>query len=237
MRTQWHPLFAKLLRPLVESHYQVDTNVPVGDAPRGADLLLLRRASAALPFRGPWRWLNECNVLKFKGPSVSPRVADFDLLVELGLGIHRRLNERRRKGRQPEVGRDGISFWYLARQLGRRFLTEARQLPGGLEELDTGVWRGRVLERPVLLVSYREIPVEQDNVPRQSPAGRKKRQRSEFTLRALIDCVGVAAVMKHVSVIRVIAEVGFQRVIDEIGCHGLVAALTPEEREDLKRLL
>ena len=31
---QWHPLFAQVLRPLVEEHYDVETNFPVGDAPR-----------------------------------------------------------------------------------------------------------------------------------------------------------------------------------------------------------
>src|SRR5260370_21894127 len=30
---QWHPLFAQLLRPLVQDYYEVQTNVPVGDAP------------------------------------------------------------------------------------------------------------------------------------------------------------------------------------------------------------
>jgi hypothetical protein len=33
MKKQWHPTFAHLLRPLVESHYDVQTNVPVGDGP------------------------------------------------------------------------------------------------------------------------------------------------------------------------------------------------------------
>lgn len=33
---QWHPLFAKLLRPLVESHFDVQTDLPVGDVPRQA---------------------------------------------------------------------------------------------------------------------------------------------------------------------------------------------------------
>src|SRR5262245_50113151 len=36
---QWHPLFAQLLRSLVEDHYAVETNVPVGDLPREADIL------------------------------------------------------------------------------------------------------------------------------------------------------------------------------------------------------
>jgi hypothetical protein len=166
MSTQWHPLFAQLLRPLVESHYQVETNLPVGDAPRAADLVLLRRTAATPPpFRGLWRWLTEWNVLEFKGPSVSARVADLDLLVELGLGIHRRLNEQRRKDRRPEVERGGLSFWYLAPHLGRRFLAEARRLLGPLDELGAGVWRVRILERAVLLVSNRQVPVDRDSVP------------------------------------------------------------------------
>ena len=45
-KKQWHPVFAELLRPLVESHYQVETNVPVGNAPRQADFVLLRRTRA-----------------------------------------------------------------------------------------------------------------------------------------------------------------------------------------------
>jgi hypothetical protein len=30
---QWHPIFTYLLRPLVESYYDVQTDVPVGDLP------------------------------------------------------------------------------------------------------------------------------------------------------------------------------------------------------------
>ena len=39
-RKQWHPLFAELLRPLVQSHHEVETNVPVGDVPREVVLAL-----------------------------------------------------------------------------------------------------------------------------------------------------------------------------------------------------
>jgi hypothetical protein len=56
MAKQWHPIFAQLLPPLVESHYEVQTGLAVGDAPRTADLVLLRRSStAAPPFQGLWR--------------------------------------------------------------------------------------------------------------------------------------------------------------------------------------
>jgi hypothetical protein len=90
----------QLLRSLVEDYYELQTGVPVGDAPRLADLVLLRRHSPrALPFRGLWRFLTTWNVLEFKGPTVSVRHGDLDLLIELGLGIHRRLNEERTRQR------------------------------------------------------------------------------------------------------------------------------------------
>jgi hypothetical protein len=166
MKRQWHPIFARLLRPLVESHYEVQTGVPVGDAPRLADIVLLRRTSAGrLPFRGLWKDLTTWNVLEFKGPTVVPRPGDIDLLVELGLGIHRRLNEQRVKDRQAPLGPDEVSFWYLANRLGRRFLAEARDTLGAVEEHGPGVWRCKALRRLVFLVSGTQVPVERDSLP------------------------------------------------------------------------
>jgi hypothetical protein len=163
---QWHPLFAELLRPLVENYYEVRTNIPVGDLPRAADLALLRRTSStAPPFRGLWRWLTPWNVLEFKGPSVSARLNDLDSLIELGLGIHRHLNEERHKQRQRRVGRADVTFWYLANHVGRRFLRGAGELLGEGEELGRGVWRWRLAGRSLILVSNRDVPVERDTVP------------------------------------------------------------------------
>jgi hypothetical protein len=163
---QWHPLFAQLLRPLLEDYYEVQTNVPVGDAPRLADLVLVRRTSArALPFRGLWKDLTEWNVQEFKGPTASPRRGDLDLLVELGLGIHRRLNEERAKQRQRPVDAEEVSFWYLANRLGRRYLRLAQGELGTLEPWGEGVWRCRVLRRLVYLVSGSDLPVDRDSLP------------------------------------------------------------------------
>ena len=163
---QWHPLFAQLLRPMVESYYDVQTGMPVGDAPRAADLVLLRRTTATPPpFAGLWRYLTAWNVLEFKGPTVSARVGDLDLLIELGLGIERRLGDERRKQREATVARGEVSFWYLANHLGRRFLRDARKVLGDLTELGPGLWRTTVLERPLLLVSNSDLPVEHDTIP------------------------------------------------------------------------
>lgn len=114
-KIQWHPLFAHLLRPRVERYYEVQTNLAVGDVPRQADLVLLRRrGTGPAPFTGLWRLLTAWNVLEFKGPTVAARPQDLLLLIELGLGIARRLNAKRRR---PLV-EGQISFWYLANQLG-----------------------------------------------------------------------------------------------------------------------
>src|SRR5260370_41236767 len=101
-KTQWHPLLGRLLRPCVEQYYELQLGVPVGDLPRQADLVLLRRTgTGTLPFQGLWRYLTTWSILEFKGPTVTPRRRDLNLLIELGLGIDRRLNtERVRQGQR-----------------------------------------------------------------------------------------------------------------------------------------
>jgi hypothetical protein len=132
---QWHPIFAQLLRPIVEDYFDVRTTVPVGDAPREADFLLVRRTRrGTLPFTGLWRWLTLWNVLEFKGPTVSPRRGDLELLIELGLGIGRRLRQE-----SIAAGRAGptaaqVSFWYLANRLSRPILEEARRHLSGWQQ-------------------------------------------------------------------------------------------------------
>jgi hypothetical protein len=164
--TQWHPIFAQLLRPAVENYYDVQTTVPVGDAPREADFVLLRRTGRiAPPFRGLWRHLTTWNILEFKGPTVSPRPGDIELLAELGLGIDRRLRNRREYAGQQKVPPHEVSFWYLINRLGRRFLTEAQRKLGPLVSLGPGLWRCRLLGRLVLLVSSVDLPVEEDSLP------------------------------------------------------------------------
>src|ERR1700722_4155412 len=129
--TQWHPIFAQLLRPAVEAYYDVQTTVPVGDAPREADFVLLRRtASGTMPFRGLWRYLTVWNILEFKGPSVVPRRWDADLLVELGLGIDRRMRTAGPMQKRNPVRRAEVSFWYVANRLGRRFMQDATEALG-----------------------------------------------------------------------------------------------------------
>jgi hypothetical protein len=165
-KKQWHPVFAELLRPVVESHYDVRTNVPVGDAPREADFVLLRRTRAGrLPAGGLWRDLALWNVLEYKGPTVSPRDEHLDALVEVGLGIRRRLNEEGANEGRPALKPSEVSFWYLAHRLGGRLLRGWRERLPGLREHGPGVWRCDVLGHPVFLISGRALPVEEASLP------------------------------------------------------------------------
>lgn len=159
---QWHPHFAKLLRPLLEGYFDVQVNVPVGDVPREADLVLVRRtATGKLPFHGLWKYLTAWNVLEYKGPTVSARIGDLDLLIELGLGIHRRLREKSKRPVPTEV----VSFWYLSHHLGQRFLHHAKSALVSLEAVSPGIWRCRILRRLLFLVSGADLPVEPDSLP------------------------------------------------------------------------
>jgi hypothetical protein len=162
---QWHPIFAQLLRPAVEAYYEVETTFPVGDKPREADFVLLRRMTGPPPpFRGLWRNLTPWNVLEFKGPTVSPRRGHLESLIELGLGIDRQLRTRRAAGQRRPAPHE-MSFWYLANHLGRRFMHEAARLLSNLELVSAGLWRSEVLGRLVFLVSSIDLPVEEDSLP------------------------------------------------------------------------
>ncbi len=166
-KSQWHPAFVEMLRPVVASHFDVQPDLPVGDKPREADIVLLRRKRRGrLPFTGLWKDLTAWNVLEFKGPTVSPRDEDADDLIEVGLGIFRRLNDERRQRRKPALAPAEVSFWYLANRLGRRLLRgwEERRF-GGLRPHGQGVWRCEVMGRSVYLVSGSELPVEEDSLP------------------------------------------------------------------------
>ena len=161
---QWHPIFAQLLRPVVEAYYDVQTTVPVGDKPREADFVLLRRIlQSPPPFKGLWRHLTPWNVMEFKGRTVSPRRGDIERLIEVGLGIDRRL--RAEHGRQGQPQPEEVSFWYMASRLGPRVVADAERKLGRMEKIGGGLWRSQVWGRMVFLVSSMHLPVEEDSLP------------------------------------------------------------------------
>jgi hypothetical protein len=247
MAIQWHPLFARLLRPLLEEYYDVQTNVPVGDVPREADLVILRRTAAGhLPFRGLWQHLRPWNVMEYKGPSVSARLGHIDLLVELGLGIQRRLNSQRAKFKQSLVPPEDVCFWYMANHLGKRFRHDVVRKLGGLENIYKGVWRGRALDREVLLISGDDLPVETDSLPlhilrRDSPSDESALAKlvmsdeslwepyAEYlgsfhpgTLKELLAMARTAGKAFNLDIKPIIEVVGLKAVLDSLGVKRVV---------------
>jgi hypothetical protein len=165
MSKQWHPLFAHLLRLLLDRYYSVQTEVSVSDLPRRGDLLLLRRQTEEPPpFEGLWSHLTDWNVLEFKGPGDYPHEDDLELLVHVGTGLTVRFNEERRAAGQERLANRQVSLWYLAPSLGETFLEQAQGRTFFTYETG-GLWRGRVWGHPVWLVSGRDLPVEVDTVP------------------------------------------------------------------------
>jgi hypothetical protein len=159
-------LFAELLRPMLQKYFDVQTNVPVGDAPRAADILLLQRTgSEPTPFRGLWRHLTTWNILEFKGPTVTARARHLPLLVELGLGIFRRLNEERQRQKETLLTPEQAAFWYIARRLGKRFVSNALDQLGHLDQVEPGLWRSQILRHSVFFIDSERFASEPDSVP------------------------------------------------------------------------
>src|SRR5262249_27445511 len=143
MSTQWHPLFARTLRLLLEDYYEVNPEVPVSDLPPQADLFLVRRTGGAEPpLTGLWGPLTEWSVLEFRGPSDSTEEIVLDLLMHVGPGLNCRFNEERRGQQQEPVPNRQLSLWYLAPTLGETFLGHARARLH-LDYETGGLWRGR----------------------------------------------------------------------------------------------
>lgn len=163
---QWHPLASQLLRSMLQADFDLQTNVSVGDVPREADLVLLRRrARGPTSFRGIWTGLTTWNILEYKSPDVTPRIDDIDRLVELGLGVERRLNEERRKQHVHPAPASEVSFWLLANRLSGLLIERSCARLGSAEPWRQGVWRSVVLGRALFLVSITELEVERETVP------------------------------------------------------------------------
>src|SRR5436190_834203 len=119
MSTQWHPMFARLLRELLKDYYDIQTEVPVSDLPRKADMLIVHRHPGQQPpFEGLWSHLTDWNIFEFKGPTDAAEVDDLELLMAVGTGLTYRLNEQRRQRDETALRNSQVSMWYLAPTLG-----------------------------------------------------------------------------------------------------------------------
>ena len=251
---QWHPLFAHLLRPVLEGAYDVLTDVPVGDLPRQSDLVIILRKYLEVPiFSGMWRHLSPLNMVEIKGRTESARLRDLPLLAEVGLGIARRWRTEMRKQGQTAIPDNQVSFWYLAPWFGRRFLAGVKELVGDLEEVDAGIFRGRLLAHPLLLVRGRKVTLNRESLPIHliSESDKKSElavakvilsepawwQEYSLWLKVLypdvwkeIEAMARRAGVKGLPDFKGVAKmVGVKRFIEEFGPKRLIEELDPKE--------
>jgi hypothetical protein len=121
VKTQWHPPFVALMKLSLGDYYEVEPEVPTGEVPRQADLVLIRREGASSPFNGIWMHLREWNLFEFKGPTDAADHWDLDLLVHVGTGVAYRLNEKRREAGAERFANRQFALWYVAPSLGEAF--------------------------------------------------------------------------------------------------------------------
>jgi hypothetical protein len=165
-KTQWHPMFASLLKALLRDYYTIDPEVSVSELPRRGDLLVVRKQDGpAPPFTGLWSWLRDWNVIEFKGMTDDANAADLELLVHVGTGLTYKTNEERRGRREEPLANMQMTFWYVAGTIGQTFLRNATSYSEFIYQT-SGVWRGTAWGHPMFLVSAEGVPPEElDSLP------------------------------------------------------------------------
>jgi hypothetical protein len=132
--------------------------------------------------------LTAWNVLEFKGPTSDPRLHDPDLLIEVGLGVERRLNDEEERQQRSRQRRENVSFWYLANHVGRRFRLEVEQLLGKAPTpLGDGLWRYPCLGRCLFLVSNDMLPVDRESVPLHLVSRERKERQHDLIEQVLAE--------------------------------------------------
>jgi len=187
------------------------------------------------------------------------------LLVEVGLGISRRLNAQSEQQKRRPPPDAGVSFWYLANRLGRIFLQAAASQLGPMAALGAGVWKSAILGHPCFLVSAADLPVDEDSLPlhvlgiepleQQLTVGKFLIEEAERldvygTLFAALhpaawkELVSMARTKQesfHFDLQPLVDEMGLANIIQQLGkkklIEQIVATLTPAERRALRRRL
>ncbi len=147
---------------------------------------------------------------------------------------------------------------------GRSFLAEAPQHVPGLRQLTAGLWQVSVFSHPLFLVSTQELQVERESLPLHVLAGLADSARE--TVKTVLQAepalwpsygpwlfIHEPALWREISqmvtqqqgpspldfrpLVEYLKETGnLKRLLEDVGLEQMWAALSPEEREHLRRL-
>ena len=173
MALYWHPFLAELLRQDYGSRLIVEEEVPLGDMPLRADLLLIRRDPAvSLPF--PFDGLGPYTLVEYKSPDDT---ATYDDLVKLEIyGLLYAL-------REGIVARSDVTLWLVASRFHRQMSRPGGATLVGMQHLGSGVERGVLDGFPTAFIDLRTLPVEPATLPLLMVArGPQEQQLVEFLI-------------------------------------------------------
>jgi hypothetical protein len=171
MALYWHPFLAEMLRLSYTDRLLIREQLPLGDLPLQADLLLIRRDPAAsLPY--PLEFLGRQTLVEFKSPDDTADQAALEQLEIYGLLYVRR---------EKLARRSDLTLWLMASQVAANVSQPGRCELVGLHPVGPGVSQGTLDGFPTYLVDLQALPFSADTIPLHMVArGRQERALAEY---------------------------------------------------------
>ena len=179
MAIYWHPFLAQFLRQDYGDRLIIQEEVPLGEMPPRADLILIRRdPQVKLPF--PFSHLGETTLVEYKGPG---RRAGQEELVQLEIyGLLYQLREKR-------WDRAKLTLWLLASGFQRTISRKRGAYLRQERKVGAGVRGGRMDEFPAFLLDLTELPIERATLPLVMVSkGRQEREVVEYVIDHVAEC-------------------------------------------------
>ncbi len=156
MPVYWHPLLAQFIEQDLGQYLSVEAELPLGEMPLRADLLLRLRAGVSasqLPY--PFCFLGATTLAEYAGPEEAATEEELERLEIYGLLFrrHHRLATRAE-----------LTLWLIA----SRFAADISNPEGAYLESPTelGAVRRGMLDRfPVFLVELEQLPLSEATLP------------------------------------------------------------------------
>ncbi len=173
MALYWHPFLAEMLRLSYADRLDVRENLPLGDLPLEADLLLIRRDPAA-PLPYPLDFLGPTTLVEFKSPTDTADQAALEQLEIYGLRYVRREGLARR---------DDLTLWLMASQVAENVSRPGKAELTGARAVGPGVTRGTLDGFPTCVVDLQAVPFTPETLPLHMVAtGKQERALAEFVV-------------------------------------------------------
>jgi hypothetical protein len=166
MLTYWHTLHHELLLAQLGADYHLETDQPVGELPRRANTVLLRKPTPpTVRFNGVFSRLSLINVMEYNSPDEAATVDTLQHLIAVGTGMALRLRERPYPN-QPAFTLPGLSLWLLTPSITAELESELMlRLHFRRRDNDApGLFTGQIGFHPVNVVVYNRALVEEDTL-------------------------------------------------------------------------